>query len=91
LSRRLASSWLTENQELRGAKKGREMSDHSVLYGLVIFLGITFMVSDILLSRAVFKSGLPRWWAWLFLVPGLNVLMLWMFACGKGPSLSEQQ
>jgi predicted Na+-dependent transporter len=66
------------------------MSNLSAWNWFFICLGVIFLISDILLSRAVVKSGVPRWWAVLFLFPVVNIVLLWLFACGKGPELHEQ-
>jgi hypothetical protein len=67
------------------------MSNLSVWNWLFIGLGVIFLLSDIFLSRIVVKSGVPRWWAFLLLFPVVNFVLLWMFACGKGPELSKER
>jgi hypothetical protein len=66
------------------------MSNLTVLNWVFILAGAIFLFSDIVLTRVVVKSGVPRWWAILFMIPIVNIAMLWMFAMGKGPALREQ-
>jgi len=52
-----------------------------------IFLAIYF-VPIVMILR---KAGYSGWWSLILLVPIVNVIMLWVFAFAKWPSLREAQ
>jgi hypothetical protein len=41
-------------------------------------------------SRAVRKAGFSPLWAWLGIIPIVNIIMLWVFAYAKWPALPDQ-
>lgn len=38
-------------------------------------------------ARILRRTGFSRWWAVLIIVPGVNVVLLWLFAYARWPAL----
>lgn len=52
---------------------------------LMFFVGVVFPITKIL-SRAGYK----RWWVIPFLIPGVGLIALWIFAFSRWPALDGQ-
>jgi hypothetical protein len=54
---------------------------HWIIIILLVALPLWFF------SRVVAKAGFSPWWAALGIVPIVNLILLWVFAYAKWPSL----
>jgi uncharacterized membrane protein YhaH (DUF805 family) len=55
--------------------------------GVVTGMLLPFFIPALLSVRILNKAGYSRWWALLFIVPFINVIMVWVFAYAKWPAL----
>lgn len=53
------------------------MSTHWGIIGLLL-IGIPF-------SQIVFRAGYSRWWILAIVLPGINLILLWIFAFADWP------
>ena len=61
-------------------------------------IGLGIVEISILLGVFVFciygailhKAGFPRWMSLLLLIPGLNILLVWIFAYSKWPATDSE-
>lgn len=63
------------------------MGTFSILHLLVLIL---MALPVWFFAKAVKKAGYSPWWALLGLIPIVNLVMLWVFAYAKWPSLPER-
>jgi hypothetical protein len=63
------------------------MGTFSIWHWLVIIL---LALPVWFFAKAVKKAGYSAWWALLGFVPIVNLVMLWVFAYAKWPSLPER-
>jgi uncharacterized membrane protein YhaH (DUF805 family) len=62
--------------------------DAEDLYLLSLFGMIPMLVLVIWMTVRVFrKAGRSGWWCLLVLVPGVNIIMMWVFAFMRWPSV----
>lgn len=57
----------------------------------IIVLALPFIIPALLSLGILNKAGYSRWWTLLFLVPLINIIMIWVFAFGKWPALNESE
>jgi hypothetical protein len=50
------------------------------------FITICYPISKILI-----KAGFSGWWVLVYLLPGFNIVAIWVFAFSKWPNLSEDK
>jgi hypothetical protein len=53
---------------------------------ILFMLGLS-VAWTLLLARIIGKAGFNKWWAIVTLIPGLNIIFVWVFAFSKWPSL----
>ena len=53
-----------------------------------ILLPIIFLAYFLPTFKIVKKAGYSGWWCLLMLVPIVQIVMLWVFACSRWPALS---
>lgn len=54
-----------------------------------ILAGLVTAGALLILARVLEKTGFSLWWALLFLVPGINVIGLWVLAFVRWPALDK--
>ena len=55
------------------------------LIAIVFTVGMVIPIATILN-----KAGRSRWWCLLYFVPGLNIIMLWVFAYTRWPAVDQK-
>ena len=53
---------------------------------ILFMLGLS-VAWTLLLARIIGKAGFNKWWVIVTLIPGLNIIFVWVFAFSKWPSL----
>ena len=61
---------------------GLGITELFILIVLLVILGVPTWLS----ARVLTKAGLSRWWAFTQIVPGLNFVMIWVFAFSRWPA-----
>ena len=51
---------------------------------ILFMLGLS-VAWTLLLARIIGKAGFNKWWAIVTLIPGLNIIFVWVFAFSKWP------
>lgn len=59
------------------------MSSFSIWHWVILFVLVALPLW--LISRVAIKAGFSGWWAFVFLVPFVNIVMLWVFSYAKWP------
>ena len=53
---------------------------------IIIFMPLLILIAELVLFALVIrKAGYSGWWVLLGLVPGIGVVMLWIFAFSRWP------
>lgn len=58
-----------------------------------LFVALNLVISILVfipLVQIIGKAGYSRWWAVAMLVPGVNLILLWVFALSKWPALTTR-
>jgi len=55
----------------------------------LFLVAVFFVVYLIPIAKVASKAGYSGWWCLLFLVPLVNLVMLWVFAFARWPNLKE--
>jgi hypothetical protein len=66
--------------------------DHDQAATVIGAIAIVFVVLLILFPyfRIFQRTGHSGWWAILMVVPGINIIMLWVFAFVRWPAIDRQ-
>ncbi len=56
----------------------------------ILILAIVLAAYLVPISNVLGRAGWNRWLVLLWLFPGINIVMLWMFAFGEWPTLSDR-
>jgi hypothetical protein len=59
-------------------------------WAIVLIVCVLVLLPLYFFSRAIAKAGFSRWWIGLAIVPFVNVIMLWVFACARWPAQPER-
>jgi uncharacterized membrane protein YhaH (DUF805 family) len=68
---------------------GTSQDASSVIAGLLIILVIVAFVAAPV-WKIIRKAGYSGWWALLYFVPLVNIVMLWVFAFSYWPNLAKR-
>ena len=64
------------------------MSSLLTFFMLVAVMSFAICLPLVIFGRIADRAGYSRWWALTMLVPGLNVLVMWIFAFAIWPVMT---
>jgi hypothetical protein len=56
----------------------------------IVILAILVVVFILPISKILQRAGWNGWLSLLWLIPGVNIVMLWVFAFGSWPAIPEK-
>jgi hypothetical protein len=71
--------------------KVNQVPDVMPMISVAVFLLVILVFFMVPLIRIVTKAGFSGWWVLLYLVPLLNIVMLWVFAFSRWPALKTSK
>ena len=60
------------------------------IWQFLVFM-LPFFIPTLFSIFILNKAGYFRWWALLFLIPLVNIIMIWIFAFARWPAFKEAQ
>jgi hypothetical protein len=60
------------------------MGSLSIWHWIVVFVYVLVLIVPV--AKILKKAGFSGWWSIVALIPGVNIIFLWIFALVKWPS-----